>query len=268
MAAPPSALCEQWTSAEEMADCPGCNVDDYTPEQVERAVNYASWLLFRLSGRRWPGVCEDTVAPQLFVNCYPNGRVWIDGWAAPFVPYHTRIGWQNAYCGDCFCTLDCIFLPGPIVAITEVIVGGAVLDPSAYRVKGWAQLCRTDGARWPVGTNPADDTFVVSWTRGREIPDEGRDMASILACARLPEIACAEDCTGDTGGLESISADGVSRNFADLTGSPFATLDGKQGLTGIHIVDEWIRSVNPAGRSRRAQVGDALSPMRHAAKWT
>lgn len=263
MSAPPTTLCEQWTTADEMGECGQCNVDDYTADQIERAINYASMLLFRLTGRRWPGVCTDTVNPSLFVNCYPNGRVWLDGWTPPYVPYHTREGWQNAYCGNCFAHLDCIQLPGPIVEITEVIVEGAVLDPSAYQVKGWAQLCRTDGYRWPVGTNPADDTFVITWTRGREIPDEARDMASLVACARLPLIACADDCNGPVGGVEQIAADGVTVNLADR--QPTAETPG---LTGIYIVDEWIRSVNPYGRQRRATVGDALSRMRGAAKWT
>jgi hypothetical protein len=267
MAAPPSGICDVWTTPEELEGCPAdCDLTQYTDEQVDQAIVYASNLLYRLSGRQWPGVCEDTVNPCLFVSCWPDGRVWLDGWTPPYVPYRTREGWRNAFCGGC-CHLHCLTLPGPIVEIVEVVVDSVVLDPSAYRVRGWGSVCRTDGERWPVGTDPSDDSFYFIWNRGVAVPDDGRLMASILACARLPDIACNDDCTGDTGGLESISADGVVRNFADLTNSS-GPMAGAQGLTGIRIVDEWIRSVNPHGRARPAALVDALSPMRHAAKWT
>lgn len=264
MAAPPSILCSDWCEPEDLEACPTCDLDGYTDEQIATAITYASWWLFRASGRRWPGVCEDTVNPCLGVNCWPNGRMYVDGWGYPSIPYHTRAGWMNAWCGDC-CYLDCLFLPGPIVSITEVIVDGEVLDPSAYMVKGWAQLCRVDGLRWPVGTNPADGDFQITWERGRQNPPETVPLAALLACARLPVLFCGgADCDDNPiGGVEQISADGTTVNLASLqpTGET-------PTISGIAIIDEWVRSVNPYGRQRRASVADPLARMRRAAMWT
>jgi len=160
VAAPPPPPCTPWTTEEQVRACCG-GLDPYY--DLTDAIQYASEILYRLSGHRWPGECERTVYPCAGNNCGCGDSTWdwfgASGWywvyaGFPSVPYRFADGWINCW-GTCRdgCTLTCVDLPGVVDEVTQVVIGGEVLDPSAYKVQAYRRICRVDGEDWPCTNN-------------------------------------------------------------------------------------------------------------------
>jgi hypothetical protein len=127
------------------------------------AIQYASEILFRLSGRQWPGVCERTLYPCSGNNCGCGANTWswlrASDWnwvyaGFPSVPYRFADGWVNVW-GTCRggCNIDCFSLPGIVNEVTQIVIDGEVLDPSAYKVEAYRKVCRMDNLNWPCSNN-------------------------------------------------------------------------------------------------------------------
>jgi hypothetical protein len=144
------------------------------------AIQFASAILFRLSGRQWPGVCEQTVWPCQGESCGGGGDPiwsalsasdWHYGPSAPSIPYRTGDGWANCWdCGESVgstlcgggCYLPSVRIPGVVQDVSEVVVHGVRLPPSAYAVRD-REIVRLDGGSWPCSNNltgpyPYEDT--------------------------------------------------------------------------------------------------------------
>lgn len=131
-------------------------------------------------------------------------------------------------------------LPGPVQEVSEVLLDGAVLDPSLYEVQG-DRLVRIDGGTWPAfqdTTKPltAAGTWQITYTRGAPVPPGGQAAAGVLACeiaaAMIPGGKCRLPANTQT----------VARNGVTVS------MDAKQvqlGFTGLAVVDQWVRTVNP-----------------------
>lgn len=231
--------------------------DTYTPDQQTAATAWATEILWALSGRQF-GSCPVTVRP-CGTGCstsigYTAFPVQSDSRSSTWMfPYQDRSGaWRNCACsGGCSCSATCeVYLPGPVGAVTEVSVDGVVLDPSAYRVDNGDTLVRTDGGCFPDCQNmdlalTEENTFSVTYQRGAAVPAAGQLAAGILACSYAK--SCATGCTLP-GNLASLDRQGTSITLID----PTETLNA--GLTGIHQVDLWLRSVNPSQLRRRLRV--------------
>ena len=240
--------CEEW--------------DTFSPELQADATAWATSILWALTGRRF-GACEVTYRPcggGCHLGGYMTWPVQLDGSTAAagggMFPFVDAAGaWRNCACdGACSCRATCeVWLPGPVAAVTEVVVDGVTVDPSAYRVDNGNILVRHDGECWPdcqnfdfSGVAPDDaDTFFVTYERGTPVPMAGQIAAGLLACdfAR----SCTTGCKLP-GNLASLTRQGVEVTVADPTEELNA------GLTGIAQVDQWIRAVNPSTRTRRARV--------------
>ncbi len=275
MAAPPTGPCELWVTPEELEECPERLPQGYTQDDLLVAATLASQNLYRFSGRQYGGQCTDHVRPCVGINTATNGQIiltWLvpRGFPYPTLPVHTTDGWQNIGCSGAGCWVPCVFLPGPVSDITEVRVDGQVLTKGTdYKVSGYSQLCRTDGQLWPIGQDMTkelteDGTFYVEWTRGKPIDIVQKRMAREYALQRIIHLLCTKMATCDVSneGVVTLSADGVSAAFDSFTELAAA------GKTGIKLVDEWLGSVNPYGRKRRAIVGRADAHSRHGRKWT
>jgi hypothetical protein len=161
VAGPPTSIpCQPWTTPEQVRAC--CGGLDPSFDLTD-SIQFASEILYRLSGNRWPGECERTVYPCAGNNCGCGGTTWdwflASGWewvyaGFPSIPYRFADGWINCWgtCKDA-CWLDCIDLPGVVSEITQVVVNGVVLDPSAYKVQAYRRICRVDGDTWPCYNN-------------------------------------------------------------------------------------------------------------------
>lgn len=256
MAAPTVGPCSAWITDDDL-DAGTCCADGTT---LGRAATIASNILFRLSGRQYPGICERAVRP-CGVGCaswarwpayrdhwWSAERTAMGGWDWPVVPPVT---------GGCAggCHVPSVELPGPITAINEVLVDGEVVDPSAYRVRQYRYLERVDGYSWPCSqpmmsetTEPG--TFQVTYLYGRLPGEDGLAAARLYAC-EIAKALCPTTPTGECRLPErtrTVVRQGISFDIeGDLT-----FLDG--GKTGLGFVDAWLASVNPSHLPRRATV--------------
>lgn len=278
MAAPTQGPCTLWTTAADLEECPEQIPAAATADDIALAAQLASQLLWRYSGRQFGGLCQSVYRPCAGVNCGMDGGFlggagywWYGAFGGcwPAIPVHGLDGWRNLPCGNGGCWLPCVHLAGPVSEIQQVLVDGVALPSTAYKVSGFQQLCRVDGDQWPAGQDmalPATEpgTFQVTYLRGTPPDEVASRMARIFALRLLPEIICGagDSCRSIDEGITSISADGVSISYGDV-GAMSA-----QGLTGIPVVDRWLRAVNPYGRKRRARIGRADNPARHGRVWT
>lgn len=245
----------------------------YTPNVQAAATEWARWILWALTGRRF-GACEVTVRP-----CGPRCGAWggylawpvnaggVSGGTVPWmIPWIDNGVWRNCGCtGGCSCRATCeIILPGPVQSVSEVRVDGVVLPDTAYRldyVRSMPTLVRVDGECWPECQNMdlATDqpgTFSVTYLKGEALPLAGAIATGKLA-GEFAKACSGADCVLPQQ-LASLSRNGVEVQVVD----PTEVL--ANGLTGVSDVDLWIRAVNPYGRPQRSRVySPDLMPARY-----
>lgn len=241
-------LCEAWPlPVSGCVDIPG------TAPVTGTAVQAASEYLWWLSGCQY-GTCTTTLRPCAQA-CAPAwappswGGWWRGGW--PWVPAPGATLWANAVCGACGaggCSCNnaaTLTIPGPVQAVTQVLIDGAVLPASGYLLYNGDTLVRTDGEAWPLCQDWGQPvTGVGAWaytaTIGHPVP--------ALGSLALAEVA-HEFATACTGGecrhpryMTAKTRQGVTQEFpsvADLA---------KVGLTGWPATDDFLRAVNPKGQ--------------------
>jgi hypothetical protein len=255
VAAPVAGVCAPWITGADIGAA--CCAD---LAKRASAAAFSVNLLYRLSGRQYPGLCQRTIRP-CGVGCAAWARwpAYRDSWFPAY--YNAGGGWTGGApaLAGCGCTNRCrlpsVTLPGPVTAVTEVVIDGAVLDPSTYQVVGHRRLERLDGGTWPCSQNLAADagvggvpgTFQVTYTFGRN-PDAGGILAAQeYGCEVAKHLCGASDCQLPQR-TRSVVRQGIT---FDLT-TPLDFLD--QGRTGVPLVDLWLTSVNPAKLPRRATV--------------
>lgn len=260
MAAPCQDVCSPWASANDVcAPCDGYDAID--PIVLEDALMAASNVLFHATGRQFPGSCEDVVRPTGSwdgIDLWRWRTYWPGWWGGG------RIGWDGINCGCSGHRVGCTWLPEidlgggsiKITEVTQVLIDGAVVDPSTYRVDEYRWLVRTTpnpetpNEGWPCCQSmdlPTTQvgTFEVTYTYGTPPPRGGVQAAAALACQLA--LACTPGAEGQCSLPErvtSITRQGVSMVVID----PFDFLE--EGRTGLYVVDQWINSVNPAGLRR------------------
>lgn len=229
------------------------------PEVKARAEMLAWSTLASLSGYQF-STCPITVRPCA-AGCLTPGTYQVSpalalaGTYAGIRPtsrsgFTPHIGvngqWVNSCgcaSGDCSCTALCeAILPGPVGAITEVRLDGAVLDPSAYRVDNGNRLVRTDGECWPRCQDMAaavteEGTFAVTYYLG-VAPNALLDFAAGVL-AKEYALACLGDECRLPSNVTAITRQGVSYQ---MNADPFVN-----GFTGIDEVDAVLRIYNPNG---------------------
>lgn len=210
------------------------------PVDVQSLHTYDTWcvilalasdILWSASGRRWRNMrATETVTLDLPErdNCYPGSwtpNMWRYGYGWPILtdpgrPHRVRLPRQD------------------VTAITAVSVAGVAL--TAYRRAGnWA--IRTDGQGWPLS-----DTTLITYQFGRLVPNAG-NLAAILLATELGKAMAGRACQLPAR-VTNVTRQGIS--FTEL--ESLAILNA--GLTGIHAVDAWLRSVNPRGTTQQAQI--------------
>lgn len=233
----------------------------YTPAVQQRATEWASYILYALTGRRFDSctVIERPCGPACLTSfgwmTWPvtmdGGNSAAAGWMIPFIDAGGT--WRNCTCpGACTCRADCeIILSSPVQSITTVHVDGVLIPSSSYRLDPGGALVRTDGECWPdcqdfnVSELTDPDTFFVTYVAGEAVPMAGQSAAGILACDFAK--TCTTGCKLP-GNLSSLSRQGIDVQMID----PTQVL--QDGLTGIAEVDLFIRAVNPYGVKGRTQL--------------
>jgi hypothetical protein len=185
--------------------------------------------------------CTDTITTFWGRGPYPFTSV--GGWT----PVLVGGKWYNVGCpcgdGGCSCTIpgQSISLPGPVWAVEEVLIDGAVLPSTSYRVDDYRWLVRLDGEGWPycqdlVAPTTALDTWQVSYIQGLPVPIGGQVAAARLAC-ELWKAACGDSSCALPKRIQSITRQGVTVAMLD-------TMDDlEKGRTGIWLIDSWVIAV-------------------------
>lgn len=264
--------CQSWISGDDVANCGpdlGIGTDTWKLDQVAFD---ASALLYEVTGRQYPGVCERTVRP-----CREQCRHWsfLDPWPASSWgdgPYGLLWGWDGTWWRDqrgdrCGCgSLSEIKLAGfPVRRIVEIKIGGTVLAPldgnnnPTYRLDRNRLLVRLNDPtqpnvtlEWPTCQNLAlnDDqpgTFSVTYAWGMEPPSLGA-MAAAQFARELWNACAGGDCALPSGTTEVIRQGVTIRRvnaIADLI---------RSGGTNIPIVDAFIAGSNTTKMARRPAV--------------
>lgn len=235
--APLDYLCPEWDAA--------------SIDQQDTAVALATGMLWAATGRQY-GVCPVTVRPCQPKKPFPAYETFpiLGGhgggrFLQPFIDQAGQV--RNCGCGSrCCCDAACeAELDGPVAEVTEVLVDGAPVDASAYRVDvqhGAWLLVRTDGLCWPscqdFNVNGGDNTFFVTYGQGKELPAALEAAWSILVCEFVKGIVGDGACRLPAR-IQSLSRQGVDVDFAP---PEFADLAFH---TGIQEVDQVVASLNP-----------------------
>lgn len=234
-----------WTSATACwpVDVGCCGWTERSPdeEMKQRAVDLAGQSLRMLTGYRVGG-CPVTVQPC--VKVFDDHRDHFFGGMAhiAFANSNVSCDCMGEVCGVCN-SAHILIMPGIVGRVDEVMVAGAVLDPSSYHVENYSRLVRTDGQVWPNTTNP--DQFTVTYLPSHPVDAMGEYAAGLLACEY------AKACVGDRQcrlpkSVVSIVRAGVSM---ELSQDAFPN-----GRTGIAPVDAYIRRWNPHNLHRPPRV--------------
>lgn len=255
------SLCSPWITGADVAACgpeiPGIGSDVALLDDVAYD---ASWLLYLLTGRLYPGVCEITVRPcRATCGCWGfPGDGWEWWWG-----YDSVGGWwwrdrrSSAHCGCGY--EDQIRLAGyPVLEILEVKINGETLDEldengnPNWRLDRSRMLLRMDDPgpplvrrRWPACQNVALDddqtgTFSIRYTWGGNPPAMGAVAAAQVA--RQFWFACNPDsgtCDLPTNVTKIVRQGTTYERVTTIAGLWLS------GSTGLPAVDAFIAAVNP-----------------------
>jgi hypothetical protein len=246
-----SATPDGWT----LTDFSACSTTwgNLSGPQQALAMRLAAFTVYSLTGRQFGTAtltlrpCNAPSLPPLY-QTYPVNLInpWGTDEGNSYYPLYIQNGvWHNAGCAGINCCGAACELELPLtVSITSVIIDGATLSPSAYRVDNGRLLVRTDGSNacWPqcqdLDKNPGvADTWTVTGVFGRLVPQEALDAASILAC-EIGKAIAGQPCRLPQR-MQSLTRAGVSVQFPSVDNY----LD--RGLTGLNEVDQLVVQLNP-----------------------
>lgn len=199
-------------------------------------------VLWALSGRQF-GACPEKVRPCP-QPCLRDGiGSWLGG--PGWYPMWDGANWRNVTCGcsggGCdFAKPSIVHLAGPVNAVTEVIIGGVVQDPSTYSLEG-DLLYRADGITWPsqdLGLPlHSPGTWSVTYLKGHPVPAGVALLTALLAKEFLA--ACSNGKCRLPRNVEQVTRQGISYRMVNTTDIY------RSGFTGLSECDLWIASVNP-----------------------
>jgi hypothetical protein len=248
------SVCTAWATEEDLTAC-GYEPPVGSEEVVARALMQASEILYRLSGSRWPGECEELLRPCGAPSQATLGALWM----LPWVPLQTSPGvWVNMPGCGCYLADDCGCPPIPqinlgrddVQSVELVTIGTETLLPEDYRLDHGRWLVRVDGGQWPccqdLRAAPGEEgAFAIEIIYG-QAPDTGGIRAAAVLASEFVK-ACLGDgsCRLPTR-VQTITRQGVTMALID----PLEFLTN--GRTGLYEVDLWLAAVNPEGLRRRS----------------
>lgn len=200
---------------------------------ADTAIEYASYVLYRLTGEKYPGV-SSTIETYVYESFGEHGRTIKEFAEAQIVGIPNAVTYPQR-----------LYLRGaPVHAVNDVYVDGEPLDPSRYSLYNKRFLKLNEGINWSSICNVSGVT--VDYTYGMSPPKAG-----ILACTTLANelLILLGEGSSDVGcripeRVKSVTREGISFDLID----PQEFLD--DGRTGIWEVDLFIRTANPA-RSKK-----------------
>lgn len=216
-----------------------------TDANAALAAQFATDVLYALSGRRYPGprVATLTVPPTV------QGPRSLLPVAAPWASGTVRQG-----CGGCVSGFDPQLYP--IRAVLRLTIGGTDVPAEQIKLSGQQTVsvvagttadplavnrwCGPDGAYslFPGGCGCSSPGVELTFVWGQDPPAGGVAAAQLLAVEVLKGLN-GDECRLP-GNVVSVNRQGVS-----VVLDPAEILDN--GRTGIPLADTWLAAVNPAG---------------------
>lgn len=260
--------CSSWISGVDVvAFDPSLGVGMAAAYEYDDVAAAASALMFELSGRQFPGVCETVVRPcRQACACWGGGAAGVGPfyWSSADVAGALQGGWVSERGDACGCGHESsVALSGyPVREVLEVLIDGEVVDPSGYRLDDRRRLVRladlstsppTDRS-WPacqdLGLPDSEPgTFSVRYSFGVEVPLLGRWAAAQLAAELWKAFPGNQGECHLPSRVTRIARNGVTMErilpTADLL---------RQGATGLQMVDSFVAQVNPTKARRRSAV--------------
>jgi len=136
-----------------------------------------------------------------------------------------------------------------VIDVVQVIVGGAVVNPSSYYLDGNI-LIRDDDTGWPTaqhGRRGSADSWEITYRHGIPVSRTGAIATGVLACEIAMALSDDQECSLPQRTKTYTNHAGVTIGFID----PMEFLT--DGLTGLYVPDQWITRTNPHGLTRRAR---------------
>lgn len=221
-----------------------CDIDEVDPTVLANATSIAQAWLFTLSGGR---VGQFTTVDDEY---RPNDQV------ACGLPYRDeRRGWLHGRFDDeggarcCEITLH----RQPVASIDEVRLYGVAMASSEYRLEG--STLRRVNACWPADEVCDPPPVSVDYTWGVTPDATALAAAGELACEMIRALTGDRDCRLPQAATQ------IVRQGVSVTKSQLDVLI-KNGLTGLPIVDAFIRQVNPNRLTQRSRVINIDGPRR------
>lgn len=210
--------------------CPTwATLDPATQTQMIALASTMAWQM----GKHREGVCH--VDGLLIGYDYCHCNAWQCGISYPLPP--------NWYLAD-------LRAQGPIQTVTEVLVNGVILDPTAWRLLNSRILARIDGFPWNPQRNLGG--IVVSYDVGYPPSAMGIQAVEALAC-ELGKL-----CSG----LPSLCRFPVKPVAAGGSSTPNPDWSKllEQNYTGVYLFDLWLSTLRI---EPEAGVADALAPINY-----
>lgn len=245
-----SVLCGPWATPGDVPDKVKTDTGITDDTLWLRPLDFASEILWMLSGRRWLGMgCQETVTLRSantaqgrgawpYSNTWGNCGCWLFGtWSGSWL-YPPAGDWAGVHISRPLA----IKLPRTeVTSIVSVTIGGDPFTDFELTPDKW--LRRTDGHGWPVC---GDDT-VITYEFGTAPPLGGVEATVKLATEFARDMYQIGGCELPSQ-LTSVTREGVTMTVLD----PQDFLNNQR--TGLTTVDLWLVSVNPKQRAQRAQL--------------
>lgn len=222
----------QWITA---AD----TVDPYDPF-AEEAATIASWILYKLSGEKYPGIMTTTEAYSLDTYGGISYKPELISGTVHNIPSRMSSGPVRLKLRNT-----------PVRSVQSVSIGGELVDSSAYQIRNSTYLVRASKLPWVL--DPLNE-IEVSYTFGTAPPKAGIMSAIRLANEIIWLETEPDKCSLPERVTSSVSRQGVSYTILD----PQEFI--KEGRVGITSIDLFLKAANPTGAKKKAKLFSPTNP--------
>lgn len=199
---------------------------------TDLAVQQASWILYKLTAEKYPGIgtSTDVFTSENYVDMSLTPTV-INGQVTNIPRFVS--GLRNLRLRQ-----------SPVLSVQSVVWHGEVMDPSTYTLRNSAYLVRANAIPWVF--DPVNE-MVITYTHGVAVPMAGKRAAIRLANEMIYALNDDPACTLP----ERISS--ITRQ-----GETFTVLDPQtfllNGKTGIYEIDLFLAAANPDKAKKKPKV--------------
>lgn len=219
-------MAKLWLSPEDTIDPDGLH--------TEEAIQTASFVLYKLTGEKYPGISTSTDAISSTSYADLATKPALIGGSMYNIPRNMGTRGRR----------ELNLRQKPVLSVESISVGGNVLPPSSYSLRNNSYVVRTAPYTWVL--DPVNE-IMVTYTHGTRPPRAGKAAATRLANEIILWYIGDSRCALPER-ITSVSRQGMSYTIIDS--QDFIS----QGKTGIYSVDSFIAAVNPDGQRKKPAI--------------